>query len=108
MIAEVLILRLKVFLLGILLALPPMTASAQDAPAGTLTNEATSSSESVQGLDTAISSVLAAAGSAAEGGSSGVGQSSILLFLGLTVLSLAPAIAASGAARADRDHGAST
>lgn len=87
---------LKALLLGLLLALAPVLAFAQQVPGAsddTLTAETSEGSSTAQGLDAAISSALSAAGEAVEGASGGVGQSSILLFLGLTVLSLAPAIA---------------
>ena len=87
------LLRIWAMLLGAMLALSPMVANAQDAASETLATETTDQGTAMPGLETAISSVLAAAGGTAEGASTGVGQSSILLFLGLTVLSLAPAIA---------------
>ncbi|NHF73141.1 flagellar biosynthetic protein FliP [Paracoccus sp. 12-3] len=70
-----------------------LAQNALDTGTGTLATETTEGSAPAQGLDAAISSALTTAHSAVEGGSGGVGQSSILLFLGLTVLSLAPAIA---------------
>ncbi len=88
--------RMKALLLALLLALLPLAASAQQAQDPAANPPATATAESstaTQGLDAAISSALSAAGGAVEGASGGVGQSSILLFLGLTVLSLAPAIA---------------
>ena len=87
------LLRIWAMLLGAMLALSPIVANAQDAASETLATETTDQGTAMPGLETAISSVLAAAGGPAEGASTGVGQSSILLFLGLTVLSLAPAIA---------------
>lgn len=86
--------RLRTLLLTAMLLLSPLAALAQQTPAtdaGTLASE--TSSATAQGLDAAIASAITAVGGAAEGASGGVGQSSILLFLGLTVLSLAPAIA---------------
>ena len=87
------LLRIWAMLLGAMLALSPMVANAQDAASETAATETTDQGSAMPGLETAISSVLAAAGGTAGGASPGVGQSSILLFLGLTVLSLAPAIA---------------
>ena len=80
--------RLPGLLIALLLMLAPLTAMAQTSPTDT-----TESSSTAQGLDAAVSTALSAASGAIEGASGGVGQSSILLFLGLTVLSLAPAIA---------------
>ncbi len=87
--------RLKAVLLALLLALAPIAVAAQEtaAPSDALATETSDSTSSAQGLETALSSALAAAGGAVEGATGGVGQSSILLFVGLTVLSLAPAIA---------------
>lgn len=84
--------RLKALLVALLLVLAPLAALAQTSPDAPRT-ETTESSTTSQGLDAAVSSALSAASGAIEGASGGVGQSSILLFLGLTVLSLAPAIA---------------
>ncbi len=84
--------RLKAPLVALLLVLVPLAALAQTSPDAPRT-ETTESSTTSQGLDAAVSSALSAASGAIEGASGGVGQSSILLFLGLTVLSLAPAIA---------------
>lgn len=84
--------RLKALLVALLLMLAPLAALAQTSPDAPRT-ETTESSTTSQGLDAAVSSALSAASGAIEGASGGVGQSSILLFLGLTVLSLAPAIA---------------
>ena len=84
--------RLKAQLVALLLVLAPLAALAQTSPDAPRT-ETTESSTTSQGLDAAVSSALSAASGAIEGASGGVGQSSILLFLGLTVLSLAPAIA---------------
>ncbi|WP_298947044.1 flagellar type III secretion system pore protein FliP [uncultured Paracoccus sp.] len=84
--------RLRGLLVGLLLVLAPLAALSQtvpDAPPAETTENGTTS----QGLDAAVSSALSAASGALDGASGGVGQSSILLFLGLTVLSLAPAIA---------------
>lgn len=84
--------RLKALLVALLLVLAPLAALAQTSPDAPRTGT-TESSTTSQGLDAAVSSALSAASGAIEGASGGVGQSSILLFLGLTVLSLAPAIA---------------
>ena len=84
--------RLKALLVALLLVLAPLAALAQTSPDAPRT-ETTESRTTSQGLDAAVSSALSAASGAIEGASGGVGQSSILLFLGLTVLSLAPAIA---------------
>lgn len=87
---------LKALFVGLLLALMPVLSFAQQVPGAgddTLAAGTREGSSAAQGLDAAISSAFSAATGAVEGTSGGVGQSSILLFLGLTVLSLAPAIA---------------
>lgn len=83
-------------LLALTLMLAPLAALAQalpDAGGPAAVVQTLDGSASGSGFEAAISSVVDSLGQTGSSQPGGVGQTSILLFLGLTVLSLAPAIA---------------